>query len=214
MKPILVLYATREGQTRRIAEHIASTARTGGRPVEVIDAANIPEGFSLDVYSAAFLAASVHRQRHEKEMVEFVKRHIDELDRIPTAFLSVSLSEAGAEDTTAPRKCRAQAVLDVRKMVQRFLVETGWRPTRVLAVAGALPYSKYNFLMRFIMRRIARHAGGDTDTSRDYEYTDWAAVDALVERLAPVSPEGTWPEDCTGDQKSRTRCRKACEVAT
>jgi menaquinone-dependent protoporphyrinogen oxidase len=27
------------------------------------------------------------------------------------------------------------------------------------------------------MRRIASREGGDTDTSRDYEYTDWAAVD-------------------------------------
>jgi menaquinone-dependent protoporphyrinogen IX oxidase len=36
------------------------------------------------------------------------------------------------------------------------------------------------------MRRIARKAGADTDTSRDYEYTDWAAVDALVEKLTPA----------------------------
>jgi hypothetical protein len=30
MKPILVLYATREGQTRRIAEHLVATARERG----------------------------------------------------------------------------------------------------------------------------------------------------------------------------------------
>ena len=157
-----------------------------GRAAEVVDAARIPDGFSLDAYSAAFLAASVHRQQHEKEMIKFVKRHIDELDRMPTAFLSVSLSEAGAEDPKAPLKRRVQAVLDIRRMIEGFLVETGWRPTEVRAVAGALLYSKYNFLLRFIMKRIARRAGGDTDSSRDYEYTDWAAVDALVEKLAPT----------------------------
>ena len=27
------------------------------------------------------------------------------------------------------------------------------------------------------MRRIARKAGGDTDWSHDYEYTDWARVE-------------------------------------
>jgi len=113
-------------------------------------------------------------------MVQFVKRHIEELNRIPTAFLSVSLSEAGAEDTKAPQERRAQAVLDVRKMIEGFLVETGWHPTLVRAVAGALPYTKYNLLMRFIMKWISRRAGGDTDTSRDYEYTDWAAVERFA----------------------------------
>lgn len=184
MKPILVLYATREGHSRRIAEHIAATARADGKPTDIVDAAHIPEGFSLDAYSAAFLTASVHGQRHEKEMVQFVKCHIDELDRIPTAFLSVSLSEAGAEDKKAPQERRARAASDARKMIESFLVETRWRPTEVRAVAGALPYSKYNFLMRFIMKQISRRAAGDTDTSRDYEYTDWAAVDALVEKVS------------------------------
>ena len=30
------------------------------------------------------------------------------------------------------------------------------------------------------MKRIACKAGGDTDTSRDYDYTNWAALDRLV----------------------------------
>ena len=51
-------------------------------------------------------------------------------------------------------------------------------------VAGALLYSKYNFLIRFIMRRIAAQAGGDVDTSRDYEHTDWGAVDRFASQFA------------------------------
>jgi menaquinone-dependent protoporphyrinogen oxidase len=43
-------------------------------------------------------------------------------------------------------------------------------------VAGALPYTKYNVFIRWIMKRIARQEGGDIDTSRDYEYTDWKAL--------------------------------------
>jgi menaquinone-dependent protoporphyrinogen oxidase len=56
-------------------------------------------------------------------------------------------------------------------------------------VAGALPYSKYNFFIRFIMRRIAAQAGGDVDTSRDYEYTDWGAVDRFASQFAADSIE-------------------------
>src|SRR5262249_36510944 len=149
------LYATREGQTRRIAEHIAATARLRGHTATVVDAANIPEGFSLEDYSAAVLAASVHSHQHEREMSSFVKRHLHELDRIPTVFLSVSLSEAGAENLKAPQEKRETAALDARKMIESFLNETGWRPKVIQPVAGAILYSKYNFFMRYIMKRIA-----------------------------------------------------------
>jgi len=66
------------------------------------------------------------------------------------------------------------------RIVERLVAETGWHPQRVELVAGALPYTRYNFLVRFVMRRISRKEGGDTDTSRDYEYTDWAAVDRFA----------------------------------
>jgi menaquinone-dependent protoporphyrinogen oxidase len=38
------------------------------------------------------------------------------------------------------------------------------------------------------MKRIAKKSGGDTDTSRDYEYTDWAALDRFLEQFAAEIP--------------------------
>ena len=40
-------------------------------------------------------------------------------------------------------------------------------------LTGALRYTHYGWLTRMLMRRIVAKAGGDTDTSRDYDYTDW-----------------------------------------
>jgi len=34
------------------------------------------------------------------------------------------------------------------------------------------------------MRRIAKKAGAATDTSRDYEYTDWIGLDRFADELA------------------------------
>jgi menaquinone-dependent protoporphyrinogen oxidase len=189
MKPILVLYATREGQTRRIAEYLAAAAQARGLYAHAADASQVPDGFSLDNYSAAILSASVHRGRHEKEMLDFIKLYKTELELLPTVFLSISLSEAGAEDAAAPPERRGQAAADVQKMIDAFVAETGWHPDKIQAVAGALRYTKYNRLLRFVMKRIAARAGGSTDISRDHEYTDWAALDRVMDELAQALDE-------------------------
>jgi menaquinone-dependent protoporphyrinogen oxidase len=56
--------------------------------------------------------------------------------------------------------------------------------------AGALAYTRYGFLLRWVMRRIARSRGGrDLDTSRDYVYTDLDSVRRFAEEfLASVVP--------------------------
>ena len=38
------------------------------------------------------------------------------------------------------------------------------------------------------MRLIAKREGAATDTSRDYEYTDWAALDRFVNELVDTIP--------------------------
>ena len=69
----------------------------------------------------------------------------------------------------------------MEKSTELFLTRTGWKPTVSAPVAGALRYSEYNFLIRLVMRGICRAEGLDTDTSRDYEYTDWPALDEIVD---------------------------------
>lgn len=182
MNPILVIYATRQGYTRRIAEHVAATLAAQHLAPDVVDARHIPSGFSTN-YSAAIVCASVHLGKHESEIIRFVKGHLQDLEHIPTAFFSVSLSEAGAEDCAAPPARREQAQSDVKNMIDTFLADTGWYPSQVKAVAGALMYLEYNFAVRFMMKRIARHEGKPTDTSRNYEFTDWAGLDESVKEL-------------------------------
>jgi menaquinone-dependent protoporphyrinogen oxidase len=182
----VVLYATREGHTRKIAERIAADLRTRGALVDLCD---VRECGDLDwsKYSTACLAASVHLGHHEREMVAFAARHRDALVHCNAAFVSVTLSEAGAEDSKRSERERQAAAQDAQRMIDVFVRETGWHPEHALPVAGALAYSKYNFLVRFLMKRIARKAGAPTDTSRDYEFTNWPALDRFVEDMATRS---------------------------
>jgi menaquinone-dependent protoporphyrinogen oxidase len=183
MKPVLILYATREGHTLRIADHIADSLRSRHLLVRQHDVGGAKMRIDFDEYAAVVVAASVHGGRHEREMLAFVKEHRADLERIPAAFLSVSLSEAGAEDPAASPEHRAKASQDVRGMIDAFLDETRWHPARVQPVAGALTYSEYGMLLRLVMKRIARQSGGSTDTSRDHVYTDWVALDRFVDEF-------------------------------
>jgi menaquinone-dependent protoporphyrinogen oxidase len=168
MRRLLIVYGTTEGQTHKIADRIAAIARERGIDADVADSAAGPP-LAVGRYDAAVVAGSVHVGRHQRSLVDFVRRSLGALQRLPTAFFSVSLAATGS-DLPGAQRC-----------ADAFLRETGWRPDRVHLVAGALMYSRYGFITRWMMRRIARKAGGGTDTSRDYEYTDWARLRADVE---------------------------------
>ncbi len=185
----IVFYATREGQTRRIAEHVAMALGAAHVEVDLHNVKTPTRSIDWAQYHWACVAASVHVGHHEPEMVAFVKAHRQELQRMRGAFLSVTLSQAGAQDASAPRQRREQAAADAQRMIDVFVHETGWRPARSLAVAGALAYSQYNVIVRFVMKRIARKAGAPTDTSRDYEFTDWSTLDRFIRDAAPKAPE-------------------------
>lgn len=184
MKPVAVLYATREGHTQRIAEQVAAGLRGRGLDASASNVRDAAPVLDLGGCSAIVLAASVHAGRHEREMIDFAKAHGERLRSLPNAFLSVTLSEAGVERRDATAQEHARFVADVKRMIDRFVEATGWRPEHAVPVAGALRYSQYNFLVRLVMKRIAKQAGGSTDTSRDHEYTDWKALDDFTAAFA------------------------------
>ena len=191
MRRVAVLYATREGQTRRIAQHVATALRTHGCVVDVIEVnRESPVDFDLTRYAGAVVAASIHIGRHEPELVKYVKRNRATLARLPTLFLSVSLSEAGAEDEHRTPRRRESAAANVDKMIGRFVRQTGWSPTLTHPVAGALLYRQYGTVVRAMMRFIATLVGASTDTSRDHEYTDWQALESFVGEFATLMEKG------------------------
>jgi menaquinone-dependent protoporphyrinogen oxidase len=179
-----VFFATREGQTRKIAERVASDLEARDMEVDLHDVRRLRAPIDWPAYAIVCVAASVHIGHHEREMIDFVRRHRAELERAGAVFVSVTLSEAGAEDPQAPAERRARSAADAQRMIELFEKETGWTPARTLPVAGALAYTQYNILVRYLMKRIARAQGAPTDTTRDYEFTDWKAVDRFVDEVA------------------------------
>lgn len=179
-----VFYATREGQSELVAQRVAGDLRSRAVETDVINVKDIRGRVDWDAYDAAFVVASVHVGRHEKEMIEFVKRSKRELEALNASFLSLTLSQAGAElDTNTPAR-RKKAHSEALRMVADFAKDTGWRFEHSLTVAGALMYTKYNFLVKWVMEFIARAEGFDGPTTRDYEFTNWSTVDRFVDEVS------------------------------
>jgi menaquinone-dependent protoporphyrinogen oxidase len=178
---VLVVYASTHGHTAKIAARLAEGMRGEGLEVdlrEVADAADAAPGR----YDLVVVAASLHKEHHQKEIVAWVAKRHDALAGQPSAFVSVSLSAA---DDSAESQAAAQRCID------DFCAEAGWRPARTERVAGALQYREYDVFTRGLMRLLMKRMGHPTDACHDYDYTDWDGVDRLGRELAALAATGT-----------------------
>jgi menaquinone-dependent protoporphyrinogen oxidase len=170
---ILIVYGTTEGQTRKIARYMEDTLQDAGYKVAIADASDEPP--SPKGYDAILIGASIHVHKYQSAVTHYINDHIDELNKIPGAFFSVCL--AVASDMEEEHR-------EAQKIADDFLNQVNWKPLMVTHIAGALKYTKYDFLKRLIMKMIAKREGRTTDPSQDYEYTDWSAVKKFVSEFA------------------------------
>ncbi len=178
----LVVYASTHGHTVKIAARLADAMRGAGLEVDLREAVLAPDT-EPGGYDLVVVGGSLHKERHQKALVEWVTDHRDALARSPSVFFSVSLS--AAEET-------ADAHAATQRCIDAFCEQTGWTPTRTEAIAGALQYREYDVFTRQLMRLLMKHTGHATDTSHDYDYTDWNRVARLGRELAAMaaSPAG------------------------
>ena len=179
MMRVLIPYGTTEGLTARISEYVAEMIRGHGYKADTEDIKG-SGATELEGYDAVIGGASIHMGKHEDYVLDFVRENRDALERLPSAFFSVSMA---AHDNME----EAEGYID------EFVRETGWRPAKVGLFGGALLYTHYGFIKRHIMKKIACDKGNpDTDTSRDYVYTEWDGVKRFVEEfLETLVPEAT-----------------------
>jgi len=178
MARALLIYATREGQTARIAQRIAAGLSAEGVTVDLADASDRPALDSIETqsYDLLVFGASMHVGGIEREIAAFINERGSAIALRPRAFFLVLLSAA-----TPDPAIRRKWLDDARSKLDQQL-EPAFDDVEM--IAGALRYSQYSWPVKWIMRRIARQVGADTDTRRDYEYTDWAQVADFARRLA------------------------------
>jgi menaquinone-dependent protoporphyrinogen oxidase len=168
MRPrVLVLFGTTDGHTGKVATAVSNTLRAEGAQVDLVQARSGGPDPHPDEYTAVIVAASIHTGGYQRAVARWVRGHATDLRGRPTAFLSVCLGVL--EHTPA-------ADAELVSIMEGFFARTGWNPSVRRVIAGALPYTRYSWIKRLVIRRIVRNAYGYTDPSRDYEYTDWNDV--------------------------------------
>jgi len=167
MARVLILYATETGQTAKIAEHMAQRMRDKGQTIDSYQVDDLPRDFDFEAYDGILIGAPIRMMKFPKPVAKFVRRNRDKLVAHNTGFFAVCM--AVVSSTPKARQ-------DLEKWITSFLSETGWQPAKQAAFAGAVMYTKYDFVTRMIMKKISADEGHSTDTSCDHEYTDWDQV--------------------------------------
>jgi len=173
MARIAIVYTTVEGHTSEIVDRMAARLRGTGNGVEIFEAEAAPR--SLSGFDGVLVGGSIHMGKQHPSLVKFAKRHRAELDAMPDAFFSVSMAAVRPDPE---RQDEAMAA------VRTFTETCGWHPGAVGLFGGALLYTQYGFIKRRVMRHIAAKKHDDTDMTRDWDYTDYAAVDRFADEFA------------------------------
>ena len=154
---LLIIFASRYGQTEKIARRMAMAAGVRTVTLAVADAGTV----SLQEFDFLIIASPVYFGKHDRKVEEFVRRNALAIASMQSAFVSVS----GSQDPA---------------FVHEFSRRTGWVPEVTGSFAGGEPYTKYGLFTRWLMRSIARKHGRHVDVHRDYDHTDWKAVDRFT----------------------------------
>lgn len=169
---VLVVSHSVEGQTERIAARIGEVLRD--QDVEVV-LARAEDAPAPDGFDGVVAGGSIHAGSHSRQLTGYLRDHHAALNARAAALFQVSLTSADE---------RPEKMAEAGRYVSELLEATGFDPDIVARFAGALAYTRYGYLKRKLMVRIAGKDGGDVDTSRDHDYTDWEAVDAFARDVA------------------------------
>lgn len=165
----LILHASKYGHTLKIAQFISTELSNLGHTSDMVDCGQYHSAMNLSIYQGIIVGAPVYRGNYPKQLAKWIKANPQFKTQVPcSAFYSVCLGIMDQNEAS---------VLREKEIVADFLDWNHWRPNSTAIFAGALNFTKYNWLLKRFMRRIAKKSGmTSTDITKNYDFTDWQAV--------------------------------------
>lgn len=168
----LIVYGTTEGQTRKIARYMEEVLQAKGHSVTIADASDEPP--PPDGHDVVVLGGSLHMMKHQAALATYASQYAGQLNRMPSAFFSVSLGIVTGDE---------HSLREAKRIAEEFVREAHWSPEHIELIGGALKYTQYDFFKRYMMKMISTRSGGSGDTSQDHEYTNWQQVAKFCDRI-------------------------------
>lgn len=170
----LILFSSRDGQTREIAFYIANQLKEE-RECDVLNI-QLVDDIDWALYDRVLIGASIRYGHFQPAVAKFVKKHLQALQQRPSGFFSVNLTARKPEKRTP----------QTNAYTRKFLLQSPWEPDCCAVFAGALRYPRYNFFDRIMIQLIMRMTKGETDASKEVEYTDWQQVTRFAHEFAAL----------------------------
>lgn len=171
---ILILFSSRFGQTHKIASRLAEQFTASDAQTTLIDFADLDHTtIHLADFDKILIGASIRYGHYAPVVKRWTDDHADALNRLPSAFFSVSIL------ATKPHKSTPETHSYTRKFLQR----SRWQPRLVGIFAGELAYAKYHWLDRYMMKLVMTLNGGENRLDAHIEFTDWTQVRAFGEQF-------------------------------
>ncbi len=175
---VLLVYASRYGQTQKIATLIADVVEQEGAGIQLWNVEVISRSLDLGSFDAVVIAGPVTWGWHPRSLRRFIRRNLAQLSAVRSILVSVS----GAASSEAGRPV-------AEEYASRLFRTSGWVPESVVLFGGGVPFSRYGFVTRMLMKYLEPKYGRSSDVTRDHDYTDWDAVDRFARSLAHASGE-------------------------
>ncbi|PPI86271.1 menaquinone-dependent protoporphyrinogen IX dehydrogenase [Candidatus Pantoea edessiphila] len=179
MKALIIFYS-RNGQTKKIASYIADHMRTN----QLCDLVNIRDAIHINFdwkqYNRILIGASIYYGYFNPIVDIFIKSNLLALKKLISGFFSVNLT-ARKYEKSSPH---------TNSYTYKFLVSSPWKPDCCAVFAGALQYSRYHWLDRAMIKIIMFITGGETNSQCDIEYTDWEQVKIFTNFFQQIRKQG------------------------
>ncbi|SET51321.1 menaquinone-dependent protoporphyrinogen IX dehydrogenase [Thorsellia anophelis] len=174
---ILIIYSTTDGHTKKIAETMGAYA-IGQLNLDVVQVIDIKEAGKVKIsdYTHVVIGASIRYGKFNKLVYDFIDVNSDFLNEVKSAFFSVNLT-ARKFDKNTP---------ETNVYTKKFLNQISWRPSLIKVFAGALLYPRYGLFDKFMIKLIMKITKGETDTTKEIDYTDWKSVDEFIKKISSL----------------------------
>ncbi|MBI1194005.1 MAG: hypothetical protein GC205_12670 [Bacteroidetes bacterium] len=186
---VLVLYASKHGATRQIAEQVWRTLRDAGLHAELRDAQDAPDPGR---YQAIVVGTAIYMGQWQSEAKNWLLRHQAALSQLPLWIFASGPTGQGdpaesLKGETVPQKL--QALMDSLK------------PREVRVFHGALRTDELNLLERMAIKAVKAPVG---------DFRDWKAIEQWAAEISQqLDGTGLRPSETLPELQVKTAAAKA-----